>query len=253
MRRALAALVATLMISAGCSDKGPSVPYPDNPGTPSGSATTPPARLHWKVADPVIADYLGLYTQDDADQVWNLAVDLVKKWHLNPRLLQARRYKRREFRPLARLMTEKPAKQWRKDVRLGLRGLDLGGEDIDYIALRNLFALVVFNLPPPKDGNWKTPMVTKPTIEGAVFPAIDGLRVSVSVTARFHVDRGTEDPVIPYTTTLQFYYRQPKGEWKLDVYTGKWKLGTEIIPKPKKTPKKKGTSKSPSSSATSGG
>ena len=256
MRSALAALVTTVMLTAGCSDEGPSVPYPDQVPSSSESATPRPARLHWKVDEPVIESYLGAYTQEDADEVWNLGVDLVKKWHLNLKLLEARRYRPREFFPVARFMTPERADAWRKDVRNAIRGIDLGGEDIDYVALRNVTSLVIWNLPPPQDGNWADPIVVKPTIEGAVLPAIDGLRVAIHVTARFRVDRGVVDGAIPYSTTLQFYYRQPEdseGKWLLDVYTGKYKLGEEVPDRPRRKPSSKGADESPSSTATSAG
>jgi hypothetical protein len=254
MRSALAALVTTVMLTAGCSDEGPSVAYPDQPPSASETATTHPARLRWKVAAPVIESYLGVYTQEDAEEVWNLAVELVKKWHLNLKLLQARHYLPREFLPVAKYMTPERASMWRKDVRNAIRGVDLGGEDIDYVASRNVFSLVVWNLPPPQSGNWADPMVVKPTIEGAVLPAIDGLRVAIKVTARFRVDRGVVDGAIPYSTTLQFYYRQPEdseGEWLLDVYAGKWKLAEEVPDTPKK--KRSGADESPSGATTSAG
>jgi hypothetical protein len=256
MRSALAALVTAVLLTAGCSDNGPSVDYPDQPSTPSDTAAPRPARLHWKVAEPVIESYLGAYTQEDAEEVWNLAVDLVKKWHLNLKLLEARRYRPREFFPVARYMTPERASVWRKDVRNAIRGIDLGGEDIDYLALRNVTALVVWNLPPPKDGNWSDPIVAKPTIEGAVLPAIDGLRVAIKVTARFRIDRGVVDGAIPYSTTLQFYYRQPEGsegDWLLDVYSGKYKLGEEVPDRPAKKHHGEGAEESPSGTATSAG
>jgi hypothetical protein len=259
MRSALAALVTAVLLTAGCSDDGPSVNYPDQPLTPSETETTRPARLHWKVAEPVIESYLGVYSQEDAEEVWNLAINLVKKWHLNPKLLQARHYRPREFLPVANYMTPERASMWRKDVRNAIRGVDLGGEDIDYVALRNVFSLVVWNLPAPQAGNWSDPMVVKPTIEGGVLPAIDGLRVAIKVTARFRIDRGVVDGAIPYSTSLQFYYRQPEDsedsedEWALDVYSGKWKLGDEVADRPKKKRSGQGSDESPSSATTSAG
>jgi hypothetical protein len=256
MRSALAALVTTVLLTAGCADTGPSVTYPDRAPSATDSASPRPKKLHWKVSEPIIEDYLGAYTQEDAEEVWNLAVDLVKKWHLNLKLLQARRYLPKEFFPVAKLMTPERAGIWRKDVRNAIRGLDLGGEDLDYIAMRNVTSLVVWNLPTPQAGNWATPMVVKPTIEGGVLPAIDGLRVGMHVTARFRVDRGVVDGAIPYSTQLQFYYRQSEdpedeGRWLLDVYAGKYKLGEEVPDQPKK--KKKRPSESPSETTTSVG
>jgi hypothetical protein len=256
MRSALAAVVTTVLLTAGCSDTGPSVSYPDVPTPPSETAKTGPAKLHWKVSEPEIASYLGSYSQDDADEVWNLAVDLVKKWQINPKLLQARRYQPREFFPVTKFMTPERAATWRKDVRNAIRGIDLGGEDIDYVALRNVFSLVVWNLPPPPDGNWGNPMAVKPTIEGGVLPAIDGLLVAMKVTARFRVDRGVVDGAQPYSSTLQLYFRQPEdsdGTWLLDVYSGKWKLGAEVADLPKKKKKHSTDTASPSSTATSDG
>jgi hypothetical protein len=243
MRSALAALVTTVMLAAGCSDEGPSVTYPDGPGTTSESAKPVPARLHWDVTEPVIASYLGIYTTEDAEEVWDLAVDLVKKWHINPQLLQTRRYLPRELYPVARNMAPKLARQWRSDVRRAIRGIDRGGASIDHVSLFNIFSLVVWNLPTPADGAWRNPMVSEPTIEGAVLPAVEGLRVDINVTANFRVDRGTEDALQPYSTVLRLYYRLHEDEdaddpedteWLLEIYSGRWKIGQEIPDKPKK-------------------
>jgi len=252
MRSALAALLTTVMLTAGCSDDGPSVDYPDRPPSASESASPEPERLHWKVSEPVIAGYLGLYSTDDAEDVWNLAVEMVKKWHINPKLLQARRYLPKEFRGVTKYMAEELAKTWRSDVRRAIRGIDRGGVYIDYVALRNVFSLVVFNLPTPQDGAWRTPMVSKPTIEGAVLPAVEALRVDMKISAFFRVDRGVDDALQPYTTVMHLYYRlNDDDEWKLDVYAGKWKLHPEIPDEPKK--KKKKATESPSETATSVG
>lgn len=244
MRSALAALVTTVMLAAGCSDDGPSVAYPDGPGTTSESARPAPAKLKWKVEEPVFAPYLGVYTEEDAEVVWDKAVELVKKWHINPRLLQTRRYLPRELNPVAKFMAPKLARQWRSDVRRAIRSVDRGGPPTDPVPMFNVFSLVVWNLPTPVDGAWRNPMVSKPTIAGAVLPAIDGLRVDINVTANFRVDRGTQDALQPYSTALRLYYRvhdeddDDEGEWLLDVYSGKWKLGQEILEKPKKKKKK---------------
>jgi hypothetical protein len=258
MRSALAALVTTVMLAAGCSDEGPSVTYPDGPGQTSEDPTTAPARLHWKVGEPVFAPYLGVYTSEDAEVVWNQAVDLVKKWHINPRLLQTRHYLRRELYPVTRFMAPKLARQWRSDVRRAIQVIDRGGPPTDPVPLFNVFSLVVWNLPTPADGAWRDPMVSKPTIEGAVLPAVEGLRVTMKVTANFRIDRGTQDALQPYSTVLQLYYRvhdddeddEDDGKWLLEVYSGKWKLGQEIPDKPKK---KKRRTESPSGTATSVG
>ena len=251
MRSALAALLTTAMLAAGCSDDGPSVTYPDRPPPASESTSAKPERLRWEVTEPVIADYLGLYSEEDAEEVWDLALELVEKWHINPRLLQARRYLPKEFRPVSKYMTEDRAKTFRNDVRRAVRGIDRGGVYIDYVALRNVFSLVVFNLPTPQDGGWRTPMVAEPTITGAVLPAVEALRVDMRITAYFRVDRGVDDALLPYATMLHLYYRQNEDdEWKLDVYSGKWKLSPEIPDEGKKKKKKK-PSESPSDGATS--
>lgn len=262
MRSALAALVTTVMLAAGCADEGPSVAYPDGPGTTSESAKPVPARLHWKVEDPVYASYLGIYDQEDAEEVWDLAVALVKKWHINPRLLQTRHYLPRELYPVAKLMAPKLARQWRSDVRRAIRSIDRGGPPTDPVPLFNIFSLVVWNLPTPVDGAWRNPMVSRPTIEGAVLPAIEALRVDMKVTANFRVDRGTEDALQPYSTVLHLYYRLHEdenaedgedAEWLLDVYSGKWKLGQEILDKPKKKKRQPDAGETPTDTATSGG
>ena len=212
MRSALAALVTTVMLAAGCSDEGPSVTYPEGPGTTSESVSPAPAKLHWKVEEPVFAPYLGIYAEEDAEQVWNQAVELVKKWHINPRLLQTRRYLPRELNPVAKVMAPKLARQWRSDVRRAIRSIDRGGPPTDPVPMFNIFSLVVWNLPTPVDGAWRNPMVSKPTSAGAVLPAIDGLRVSLQVTANFRIDRGNEDALQPYSTVLQLYYRLHESE-----------------------------------------
>jgi len=252
MRSALAALVTAVMLTAGCADDGPSVTYPDRVPSPSQTAEQRPEKLHWTVSEPVIAGYLGAYSLEDAEEVWNLAVELVKKWNLNPRLLQTRRYQPKEFMPVTKYMASDLAKQWRSDVRRAIRGVDRGGASIDYLALRNVFSLVVWNLPTPQDGAWRTPMVSKPTIEsGAVLPAVEALRVDMKVSAFFRIDRGNDDTLQPYNTALRLYYRQDdEGEWKLDVYAGKWKLGFEVPDESKK--KKKKSTESPSGAAASG-
>ena len=94
-----------------------------------------------------------------------------------------------------------------------------------------------------------------------MLPAIDALRVSLQVTANFRIDRGNEDALQPYSTVLQLYYRlheseegeEDAGEWLLDVYTGKWKLGQEIPDKPKKKKKKPDADETASETATSVG
>ena len=237
MRSALAALVTTVIFAAGCADDGPSVNYPDQIPSPSQSETPRPEKLHWKVSEPVIAPYLGVYGEDDAEEVWSLAVEMVKKWHLKPNLLQARRYFPREFMGVRKYMAEELAKQWRSDVRHAIRGIDRGGAYIDYPALQHVFSLMVWNLPTPPDGAWRTPMVSKPTIEGVVLPAVEALHVNMKISAYFRIDRGNDDALQPYATDMNLYYRQDdEGEWRLDVYTGKYKLGFE---EPDESDKKK--------------
>jgi len=262
MRSALAALVTTVMLAAGCSDEGPSVAYPDGPGTTSESARPAPAKLKWKVEEPVFAPYLGIYTEEDAEVVWDQAVELVKKWHINPRLLQTRHYLPRELNPVAKFMAPELARQWRSDVRRAIRSIDRGGPPTDPVPMFNVFSLVVWNLPTPVDGAWRNPMVSKPTLAGAVLPAVEALRVDITVTANFRVDRGTEDALQPYSTVLRLYYRlqededaeeDDEGEWLLEVYTGNWKLGQEILDKPKKKKKKTDVDETASETTTSVG
>jgi hypothetical protein len=243
MRSALAAVVTTVLLAAGCADDGPSVNYPDRIPSPSQSAEPRVEKVRWKVSDPVYAAYLGAYSQEDAEEVWNLALGLVKKWHIKPKLLQARHYFPEEFRPVSKYMAPKLAKQWRSDVRRAIRGLDRGGGSIDYVALQHVFALVVWNLPTPKDGNWRSPMVGEATIEGSVLPAVEALHVNMKIGASFRIDRGNDDTLQPYSTDLNLYYRQnDEGEWKLDVYAGKYKLGFEVPDDKKKKKKTDATS-----------
>jgi hypothetical protein len=255
MRSALVALVATVLFSAGCADDGPSVNYPERVPSPSQSTQPKTEKLHWKVSEPAIAPYLGAYSSEDAQEVWDLAVELVKKWHIKPKLLQARRYFPREFKGVTKYMADKLAKQWRSDVRDAIRGLDRGGPNINFPALQHVFSLVVWNLPTPTDGAWRTPMVSKPELEGAVLPAVEALHVDMKISAFFRIDRGNDDALQPYNTDLDLYYRQnDEGEWKLDVYSGKYKLGFEV---PDESHKKKDTESpgdgSSSDAATSAG
>ena len=61
------------------------------------------------------------------------------------------------------------------------------------------------------------------------------------------------DALQPYATDLNLYYRQDdEGEWRLDVYTGQYKLGFEEPDESEKKKQKKKPSESPSESASDG-
>jgi len=238
MRSALAALLAIALLTVGCSNDEPQVPLPERSFAPSEPAE--PAKLKWKVSEPVIGHLFGFYSEEDTDGVWKQAVKLIKKWHLNPGLVEARRYLPREFYPVAKFMTREAAKKWRSDVRKAIRGIELGAGHYDARAAAYVYALVVWNSRAPKYAAWREPVVTGAKLTGAINPWQEGLRVDAVVTAKFHVERGFKDGVIPYSTLIQMYFVKKKDEWLLKIYFGRWTVGDEKIPGEKtKSPKPK--------------
>lgn len=228
MRSALVALLAIALLTAGCSSEVPQGPLPEPSSAPSEPAE--PFKPRWKVSDPIIGRLFGLYSDEDAARVWKRAVSLLQEWHLNPGLMEARRYLPSELYPVAKFMSPVAGKRWRKDVRKAIRGIELGVDHYDHRAASYVYALVVWNMRAPKYAAWREPIVTAPKLTGAIYPWQKGLRVDAVVTAKLHVERGFKDGVMPYSTLVRMYYIKVKGKWLIEIYSGRWTLGKEKIP-----------------------